>query len=132
MIDKNDLYKNLGKIFVKTNVEKADDVPLTEDEYIPFINNASTIMIIPKTKGIKDFITQNFDYKEGKIPQFFKEDLDKRKPYCKSSFNCGYISDILNVIKNQEVMSITVGTDLPIKIETDLMIFYLAPRIEGV
>lgn len=119
----NDLYKNLGKIFnVKEGENDKENIP--DEDRGMYLDNSQIMGIVPKKKRVDSYIKDNFEVDAGK---------DLQMGYTETAmFPASYMKYILDIIKKQDYVRVSVKKDAPLKIETDDVIMYLAPRIEDI
>jgi len=123
---KKSLFKNLNKIFQARG--QSEENILKKEELEGFMDPANVCMIIPKTKELKDFILVNFDAPINKIPELDYKPSDTSKEVT-SKYSGEYLRHILEIVKHNNEVFISMKPDYPLKIETEDLIYILAPRL---
>jgi len=121
MTKQNDLYKNLGKIFNEKDKD-SDIKDIPEEERGMYLDECQIMGVIPKKKRVDSYIKENFEVEK-------KPHLPKIGYTESALFPAEYMKYILNIIKNQDYVRVSVKKDAPLKIETDEVEIYLAPNI---
>jgi len=147
--DRFDLITDFKKIL---NPKIIDEEIIPKEEWAGYNNFANTMMVIPKLRGVKDIIEQNFDFNPvNKLPnlsygiQFIEGSRDKIRVFARlegttSKFDENsvklskeYIKVILKLCTNTKSGSVLFKfrKDYPLYVETDEMIIVLAPIVEN-
>jgi len=146
---KRDLLKNFNDLFSPKGKKEDDGIP--EDKRVCFLDSANSMGIIPKSNIIKNFIIENYDVKECKIPTLgynflFIANADKDKIMVseriqgnnsmeekenKVLISVEYMKVLANLCSKTDNKSIIIKSrrDYPLWVETDELICIIAPRI---
>ncbi len=127
---KQDLYKNLSKIFTKKEWDyEADEIK--PEDYMGYTDDNHIMMVIPKTKYIKELIVKSFNVHVSKIPSDMFKEPETKQPeskFKKSIYDPEHMKHILQMVRYASYIKFRMGEDYPLWAETDELIFLLAPR----
>ena len=131
---KIDALKNnmIEKVLEKENAD--EDMKIKVENYVGYMGLGNTIMVVPKNKLLKGLIENNFDTDEPKDNEKIKDLINpesytsKKKEEIMSNYSMELLGIIFNIIKNNEVVTIRTKRNYPLYLETNELIFVLAPR----
>ncbi len=147
--DRFELIRDFQNIFMPKII---NEEVIPKEEYVGYNDPANVMMVIPKLRGIRDMIEQNFNFNPvNKIPNlsygihFIEGNQDKIKVFARlegttSKFDENsvrlskeYIKLILKLCTNtkSDEVIFKFRKDYPLYVETAEMIIILAPRISN-
>ena len=112
------------------SIEDSDTISYPEECYMDASN---VLAIVPKSKRFRAFLISSFDMGEAKkVPN-----IDYKNGHSNggiSSFSAGYLLNVLSILKtfeNSDKITLKVGFDYPLTVETPLFDIILSPMIEN-
>jgi len=120
------LITGLNKLF---SYKSDDNEEIPQEDLKGYIDCSNVVMVIPKFKALKNYLVENFEVSESKIPELTYNNGGNST----SKFSSDYLKLILEIVKHTEHESfkLSVAEDYPLKLETKEYIVIIAPRVSN-
>lgn len=100
------------------------DKEIPKGERKAYLDGSQIMAVVPKKEKVKEVIEQMFDVTPAKPPK-----IEYKEKGC--LYAVELLQHILKLTKDYGYITISTGTDKPMKVETDDFDIWLAPRVEN-